>query len=73
MFRFRFQKIFIRRCLTILMFSVWWLLTVFAGMKYLKLIELPEGFNDFYRVFSGAITIMIAFYYTGKPEQIEAD
>ncbi len=66
-------KIFIRRTLTFFMFSLWFIITATAGHRYLFGIELPNGFNQFYITFSGAVTIMISFYYTGKKEHVEAD
>ena len=69
----KFQKIYIRRFLTFTMFSVWLPMTIVAGYKYLSGIELPEGFIQFYITFSSAVTIMISFYYKGKPEEVNAD
>jgi len=69
----KMPKVFIRRILTFTMYSVWWIITIIAGYKYLTGINLPEGFIQFYITFSSAVTIMISFYYTGKREHIEAD
>ena len=69
----KFQKIYIRRILTFTMYSVWWVITLIAGYKYLSGIDLPAGFTEFYITFSSAVTIMISFYYTGKKEHIDAD
>ena len=66
-------KIFIRRAITFTMYTTWLLLTILTGMRYLSGIELPQGFIEFYGIFSSAITIMISFYYKGKKEEVEAD
>jgi len=55
------------------MYSLWWLITIVAGYKYLTGIDLPEGFIQFYMTFSSAVTIMISFYYKGKIEDVNAD
>ena len=67
------KKIYIRRALTFSMYSVWWIITIIAGYKYLTGVDLPEGFIQFYITFSSAVTIMISFYYKGKAEEVEAD
>lgn len=69
----KIPKIFIRRIITFTMYTVWLLLTIFAGIRYLTGFELPNGFIQFYMTFSSAVTIMISFYYTGKKEHVEAD
>jgi len=69
----KIPKIFIRRIITFTMYTVWLSLTIFAGIRYLTGFEMPNDFVEFYKIFSGAITIMIVFYYTGKKEHIEAD
>ena len=69
----KFQKVYIRRILTFTMYSVWWIITVIAGYKYLTGVNLPEGFIEFYITFSSAVTIMITFYYRGKIDEVNAD
>jgi len=69
----KMPKIFIRRIITFSMYSLWWLITIVAGYKYLTGIDLPEGFIQFYMTFSSAVTIMISFYYKGKIEDVNAD
>ena len=66
-------KIYIRRIITFTMYSLWYVITLIAGYKLLSGVRLPEGFRDFYMIFSSAVTIMISFYYTGKKEHIEGD
>lgn len=67
------NKIWIRRGITFSMYGVWLPLTIFAGVRYLAGIELPQGFIQFYGIFSSAVTIMMTFYYTGRKDQVEAD
>ena len=71
--KIRIKKIYIRRTLTFTMYSLWWIVTLIAGYKYLSGIELPEGFIQFYITFSSAVTIMISFYYKGKAEEVDND
>ena len=66
-------KIYIRRAITFTMYTLWIVTTLIAGYKYLSGIELPSGFIEFYSIFSGAVTIMIAFYYKGRIEDVNAD
>ena len=69
----RIPKIYIRRGITFTMYIAWWVVTVIAGRKLLLGIALPDGFTQFYITFSSAVTIMISFYYKGKPEEVDAD
>ena len=64
---FNQHKFMVRRILTFTMFSVWWLVTVIAGYRLLiNLLDLPEGFRDYYITFSSAVTIAIGFYFKGR-------
>jgi len=64
---FNQHKFIVRRILTFTMFSVWWLVTVIAGYRLLiNLLDLPEGFRDYYVTFSSAVTIAIGFYFKGR-------
>ena len=67
------KKIYIRRALTFTMYSLWYIITLIAGYKYLIGIDLPSGFIQFYITFSSAVTIMIAFYYKGKADEVNND
>ena len=69
----KFQKVYIRRILTFTMYSVWWIITIIAGYKYLTGIDLPAGFIEFYITFSSAVTIMISFYYKGTKIEVDND
>jgi len=55
------------------MYSLWYVITLIAGYKLLSGIDLPEGFRDFYMIFSSAVTIMITFYYKGKADEVSND
>ena len=64
---FNKHKFMVRRIMTASMFSLWWLVSLIAGYRLLiNLVDLPEGFRDYYITFSSAVTIAIGFYFKGR-------
>ena len=64
---FNQHAFFVRRIMTAVMFTLWCLVSFFAGWRLLiNQIALPEGFRDYYVTFSSAVTIAIGFYYKGR-------
>lgn len=72
-FRVRLRKIYIRRTITFSLYFTWLIITILAGKQYLCCVQLPNGFTEFYGILSGAVTIMIAFYYKGNDKEVESD
>ena len=64
---FNQHTFFVRRIMTFAICSVWWLVSLIAGYRLLiNLVDLPEGFKDYYITFTSAATIIIVFYFKGR-------
>ena len=72
-FKFKLKKVYIRRSITFSLYITWLAITIIAAHHYLNCVQLPNGFTEFYGILSGAVTIMITFYYKGTDREVEAD
>ena len=71
--KFKVKKVYIRRSITFSLYITWLAITIIAAHHYLCCTQLPNGFTEFYGILSGAVTIMITFYYKGTDKEVEAD
>lgn len=58
---------FVRRIMTIVIFTLWCLVSIIAGWRLLiNQVALPEGFKDYYYSFTGIVGVAVGFYYKAR-------
>jgi len=70
----KFQKIFIRRAIVFILIPIVLAIDIDSYLLYrIGLLEYSVGLVGFLGIINGLLTTVIAFYFKGRREDIEAD